>query len=100
MILMVCDATKSAKSRMTTSAISATTGGPPVRGLRGWRSGARGSRRDQRGRAADRDDLDAGAGDDDLVLVVGARGPDLAVDAHRADALVVGDALQDDRRAP
>ena len=34
---------------------------------------------------------------DDLVLVVGARGPDLAVELHAADALVVGDPLEHDR---
>src|ERR1700759_5367885 len=37
---------------------------------------------------------------EDLVLVVGARAPHLAVEAHLAQRLVVDDALGDDRRAP
>ena len=56
--------------------------------------------RDERRGAPDLDHVDALAGLDDVVLVVGARGPDLALDADAADALVVGDALDDHRRAP
>src|SRR3954471_6680420 len=89
MMRMVCDATMSAKTRTTTRAIRAATSSPPG-------GGDRSSWGDERRGAADLDDLDLGAGGDDVVLVVGACRPDLAVDAHRADALVVGDALQHD----
>src|SRR5215213_10720808 len=51
--------------------------------------------RDERRGAPDLDDLDPLAGVDDLVVVVGPRGPDLTIDPHAADALVVGDALDD-----
>src|SRR3954470_10465479 len=51
--------------------------------------------RDERRGALDLDDLDPPADLDDVVVVVGPRGPDLAVDAHAADPLVVGDALED-----
>src|SRR3954454_2252380 len=49
--------------------------------------------RDERRGAPDLDDLDPLAGLDDVVVVVRAGGPHLAVDAHAADTLVVGDAL-------
>src|SRR4051794_15790374 len=54
----------------------------------------------ERGGAADLDHLDALAGFDDAVLVEGAGGPDLAFDLRAADALLVGDALEDHRVAP
>src|SRR3954470_13843349 len=52
----------------------------------------------ERGRAPDLEHLDAGSRLDDLVVVVGARRPDLAVELHAAHALGVGDALDDHRR--
>src|SRR3954469_4062694 len=54
----------------------------------------------ERGRAPDLEDVHAGPRLDDLVVVVGARGPDLAVELHTADALGVGDALDDHRGLP
>src|SRR3954454_24067215 len=54
----------------------------------------------ERGRAPDLEDVDARPGLDDLVVVVGARGPDLAVELHAADALGVGDPLDHHRGLP
>src|ERR1700691_2191787 len=54
----------------------------------------------QRGGAAYLDDLDALARVDHVVLVIAARGPDLAADAHAADTLAVGDALEHGGVAP
>src|SRR3954468_3017942 len=52
----------------------------------------------ERGRAPDLEDVHARPRLDDLVVIVGARGPDLAAQLHAADALGVGDALDDRRR--
>src|SRR4051812_18000962 len=92
MMRIVLAATNSAKSRMITSAIRAAMGGPP-------RSRESCSYVDERRRAADRHDLHLGAGLDDAVLVVGARGPFGAVDAHAPEGMVVVDGLKDHRRA-
>src|SRR5215470_6850373 len=54
----------------------------------------------QRCRALDLHDVHTRARLDDVVLVVRARGPHLALDAHLAHAVVVDDALGDDPRAP
>src|SRR4051794_6017916 len=54
----------------------------------------------ERGRAPDLEDVHARPRLDDLVVVVGPRGPDLAVELHAADALGVGDALDDHRALP
>src|SRR3954452_11149133 len=89
MMRMVCDATMSAKTRMTTRALRGATSTSPCGGDRSSWGGER------RG-AADLDDLDLGALLEDDVVVVGARGPDLAADAHGPDAFVVGDAVQHD----
>src|SRR3954471_21560827 len=51
----------------------------------------------ERGRAPDLEDVHARPRLGDLVVGEGARGPDLAVQAHAADASAVGDPL-DDRR--
>src|SRR4051812_22659531 len=55
---------------------------------------------DERGGAPDLEHVDAFAGLDDFVVIVGPRGPDLAVQLHTADALSVRDALHDGRRLP
>src|SRR3954453_2682214 len=47
----------------------------------------------ERRRAADLHDVPPRAGVDDLVVVVASRRPDLAVEPHAADALVVRDPL-------
>src|SRR3954467_6190635 len=46
---------------------------------------------DERRGAPYLENVDPGAGLDDLVVVEGPGGPDLAVELHAADALVVGD---------
>src|SRR5215203_5495974 len=56
--------------------------------------------RDERRGALDLDHLDPLAGLDDLVVVVGPRGPHLAADPHAADALVVRDPLDDHPGGP
>src|ERR1700709_2583625 len=50
---------------------------------------------DERGGAPDLQHLDARAGLYDVVIVIGAGGPDLAPQLHTADALGVRDALDD-----
>src|SRR3954463_7587382 len=52
---------------------------------------------DHCGRAADLDHVHLLTRVDHAVLVERARGPDLTLEAHDADRLVVGHALQDDR---
>src|SRR4051812_41697772 len=76
-------------NRNTASTISAMTPG----------STTASSFRDERRGAPDLDDLDLLAGLDYVVVVVRPRGPPLAADPHAADALVVGDPLDDDRVA-
>src|SRR3954469_14552513 len=87
MIRTVRAATNSANSTRTTTTMSAATGRPSLFAH-------------ERGRAPDLDDLDALAGLDDVVLVVGPRRPHLAVDLHAANAFIVGDALEHHPRAP
>src|SRR5919198_4721449 len=87
MIRTVLAATNSANTTSTMTTISAATAAPSLFAH-------------ERSRAPDLDHLHAPAGLDDIVLVVGARGPHLAVDLHHADALVVGDALEHDARTP
>src|SRR3954468_8625981 len=53
----------------------------------------------ERRRAPDLHDMHPGARLDHDVVVVAASGPDLPVDPHAPDALVVGDALEHDRAA-
>src|SRR5262249_24290734 len=48
------------------------------------------------GRAPDLDYLDLGPGLEHLILVIGARAPRLAADAHQPDVRVIVDALQHD----
>src|SRR4051794_25895385 len=55
---------------------------------------------DERRGAPYLENVDPGAGLDDLVVVEGPGGPDLAVELHAADALVVGDPLDDHRGLP
>src|SRR3954468_5977204 len=86
MIRTVRAATNSANTTSTIKTITAAIGGSFLLAH-------------ERGRAPDLDDLPALAGLDDLVLVVGPRGPHLAVDLDDADALVVGDPLQHEARA-
>src|SRR3954449_7490091 len=86
MIRTVRAATNSANTTSTIKTITAAIGGSFLLAH-------------ERGRAPDLDDLHALAGLDDLVLVVGPRGPHLAVDLDDADALVVGDPLEHDARA-
>src|SRR3712207_637363 len=86
MIRTVRAAMKSANSASTPSTIRPSTGSPP------------GSFADERGGAPDLHHVHAPAGLDDRVLVVGARGPDLAVQPHAAGA--VADGLDDGGRAP
>src|SRR3954469_21224174 len=88
MIRTVRPATNSANRTSTAITISAATGRPfPLFAH-------------ERGRAPDLDDLHALAGLDDVVLVIGARGPHLAIDLDDADALVVGDPLETHPGAP
>src|SRR6266540_5753646 len=54
---------------------------------------------DERRGAPDLHHVYARPGLEHLVLIVGARAPHLAVDAHLPDAVVVDDPLGDDRRA-
>src|SRR5215472_461662 len=61
-------------------------------------SSFRASVHDERGGPPNFDDLHPLAGVDHLVVVVAAGRPHLAADPHAADALVVGDPLEHDRR--
>src|SRR4029079_11249435 len=76
-------------NRNTARTISAMTAG----------STSASSFRDERRGAPDLDDLHPLAGLDHLIVIVGARGPDLAADPHAAETLVVGDPLDDHRAA-
>src|SRR4051812_49918247 len=87
MIRTVRDATYRANSTSTIATMAAATAAPPLLAH-------------ERRRALDLDDLDALAGVDDVVLIVGPCGPHLAVDLDDADPFVVGDPLQDDPGAP
>src|SRR3954471_16192497 len=90
MMRIVRAATKRAKRTMTTTAMSAAMGAYSFRSSFG----------DHRGGAADLHHVDAGAGLDDILIIVGPRRPDLALQPHGSGAFEVGDALQHDGRAP
>src|SRR3954463_8528371 len=55
---------------------------------------------DERRGAPDLEHVDLRPGFDDLVVIVGPGGPDLAVELHAADTFGVGDALDDRRGLP
>src|ERR1017187_5048579 len=85
MMRIVFAASASATTTSTATTINPTT----------WDSSLR---HDERRGAPNLDHFDVLPGGDHLLLVERARGPHLAADLHRADALVVRDALEHERR--